>query len=450
MDVDAEKDSTRWSIIASGEGANRISFLYYALHKNPAIEDRVLLLNTTTADVKPEKAFEYMLKEPNFQKVFEGIKREKICIFGKSPSGAGNNWKVGENEAIEDFDTIRRYVSNLRLSGRDVIFCITTLGGGTGNGSLPYLINRLKYERDLTSVGENSFMALGIIPYDFEPPQRFFNTICGITRLLRYGKEGMQNADMVLLVDNSQIEHLLGIRESITEERYYRINEEIIKVVNMMIAPGGKGAKSTIDVADYYQLPSNIGTYHFTPCMSIGNDPEIFGIDTALDTAVDRPMVPIDPKTATMAYIIAVAPKKYVDDGTFSQEDFEEISRRWAIENMAGSRGGILRYSSLVASEETETLDVMVLLGGFSLEKILSKSLQKYYDFREGLEIKDGAAELADKSNPRIKVKINIKDIEIIEERIKNYISLTEEKIKQLQKKEIDVDEKLADWGFRA
>jgi hypothetical protein len=183
--------------------------------------------------------------------------------------------------------------------------------------------------------------------------------------------------------------------------------------------------------------------------MSIGNDPEIFGIDTALDTAVDRPMVPIDPKTATMAYIIAVAPKKYVDDGTFSQEDFEEISRRWAIENMAGSRGGILRYSSLVASEETETLDVMVLLGGFSLEKILSKSLQKYYDFREGLEIKDGTAELADKSNPRIKVKINIKDIEIIEERIKSYISLTEEKIKQLQKKEIDVDKKLADWGFR-
>ncbi len=45
MDVDI--DSTRWSIIASGEGANRISFLYYAMHKNPAIGDRVLLLNTS-------------------------------------------------------------------------------------------------------------------------------------------------------------------------------------------------------------------------------------------------------------------------------------------------------------------------------------------------------------------------------------------------------------------
>lgn len=449
MMMDEGKHSTRWSIIASGEGANRISFLYYAMHRNPVIEDRVLLLNTTTADVKPEKTFEYMLtKEPNFQKVFDGVKRDKICIFGKSPSGAGNNWKVGENEAREDFDTIRRYVSNLRLSGRDVVFCITTLGGGTGNGSLPHLINRLKYERDLASVGENSFMALGIMPYDFEPPQRFFNTICGMTRLLKYGDDGLQNADMVLLVDNSQVEQLLGIRESLTEERYYRINEEIIKVVDMMIAPGGDGAKSTIDVADYYQLPSNIGTYHFTPCMSIGNDPEIFGIDTALDTAVDRPMAPIDPKTSTMAYIIAVAPEKYVADGTFSQEDFEELSRQWAIKNMVGDRGGILRYSSLVSSKEAKTLDVMVLLGGFSLENIISKSLQKYYDFRESLEIHGGKAELVDDANPRIKVKINIKDIETIEERIKSYIALTEDKIRQLEKKEIDVEKKLEEWGF--
>jgi cell division GTPase FtsZ len=447
--TDVDIDSTRWSIIASGEGANRISFLYYALHKNPAIEDRVLLLNTTTADVKPEKTFEYMLnRDPNFAEVFDSVKRDKICIFGKSPSGAGNNWKVGENEAKEDFDTIRRYISNLRLSGRDVVFCITTLGGGTGNGSLPYLINRIKNERGLASVGENSFMALGIIPYDFEPAQRFFNAVCGMTRLLKYGEEGVQNADMLLLVDNSQVENLLGIKESTTTERYYRINEEIINVVDMMIAPGGKGAKSTIDVADYYQLPSNIGTYHFTPCMSVGNDPEIFGLDTALDTAIDRPMTPIDTKTATMAYIVAVAPQKYVEDGTFTQEDLEEIGRKWAMKNMAGSRGGILRYSSLISSTDTKTLDVMVLLGGFSLEKIISNALQKYYDFRESLEIKSGTAELADDVNPRIKVKINIKDIDTIEDRIKNYIALTEDKIKQLKKKEIDVDKELKAWGF--
>jgi cell division GTPase FtsZ len=444
-----EGHSTKWSIIASGEGANRISFLYYAKHPNPAIEDRVLLLNTTTADVKPEKTFEYMLtKDPGFQEVFDRIKREKICIFGKSPSGAGNNWKVGENEAREDFDTIRRYIANLRLGGRDVILGITTLGGGTGNGSLPYIIHRLKYGRETVPMGENSFMALGIMPYDFEAPQRFFNTICGMTRLLRYGENGVQNADMLLLVDNSQVENLLGIKETFREERYYRINEEIIKAINMMIAPGGEGAKSTIDVADYYQLPSNIGVYHFTPCMSLGNDPEIFGIETVLETAMDRPMAPIDPKTATMAYVIVVAPKKYVESGAFTQEGLEDITRDWAVKNMAGKRGGILRYSSLVASEEGDTLDVMILLGGFSLKKILSKTLQKYYDFKDSLKMNEREVELADENNPRIKVKINIKDIDTIESGIKEYIALTEERIKRAKKEEMDIGKKLVEWGF--
>jgi cell division GTPase FtsZ len=444
-----EGHSTKWSIIASGEGANRISFLYYAKHPNPAIEDRVLLLNTTTADVKPEKTFEYMLtKDPGFQEVFDRIKREKICIFGKSPSGAGNNWKVGENEAREDFDTIRRYIANLRLGGRDVILGITTLGGGTGNGSLPYIIHRLKYGRETVPMGENSFMALGIMPYDFEAPQRFFNTICGMTRLLRYGENGVQNADMLLLVDNSQVENLLGIKETFREERYYRINEEIIKAINMMIAPGGEGAKSTIDVADYYQLPSNIGVYHFTPCMSLGNDPEIFGIETVLETAMDRPMAPIDPKTATMAYVIVVAPKKYVESGAFTQEGLEDITRDWAVKNMAGKRGGILRYSSLVASEEGDTLDVMILLGGFSLKKILSKTLQKYYDFKDSLKMNEREVELADENNPRIKVKINIKDIDTIESGIKEYIALTEERIKRAKREEMDIGKKLVEWGF--
>jgi len=442
-------EGTRWSIIASGEGANRISFLYYAKFRNPVIGDRVLLLNTSTADVKPEKTFDYILsREPGFRETFEKIKREKICIFGKSPSGAGNNWKVGENEAREDFDTIRRYIANLGIGGRDVIMGITTLGGGTGNGSLPYIMNRLKYGDVAVSPGENSYMAFGILPYDFEASQRFFNTVCGITRLLKFGEEGRQNADMLLLVDNSQVENILGITSDTREERYHRINQEIIKAISMMIAPGGRQARSTIDISDYYQLPSNIGTYHFTPCMSLGNDPEIFSIETALDTAINRPMVPVDPKTATMAYIIVVAPEKYIERGIFSQEELERITRDWAVKNLAGRRGGVLRYSSLVSSNEKDTLDVMILLGGFSLKGIISKCLQKYYDFKESLEVDRGHIEVADADDPRIRVRIRVEDIERIEERIKEYISITELKIKRAKKREIDLQAKLKEWGF--
>jgi len=428
-------ERTKWGIIAAGEGANRISFQYYSQFRNPAIEDRVLLLNTTTADVKLDKTFEFIIsKDASLQQVYEEIKRGKICIFGKSPSGAGNNWKLGENEAMEDFDSIMRYIAALKLAEWDVILGVTTLGGGTGNGSLPYIIHRLKYGDDLASRRKISYLGLGIIPYDFEAPQRYFNTICGLTRLLKYGEDAKQNADMLLLVDNSQVERMLKAGTSIGEERYYQINQEIIKAINMMIAPSGIGAKSTIDVADYYQLPSNIGVYHFTPCMSLGNDPEIFEMETALEMAASNPMAPLDLKTAIMAYIVALVPQKYVDNGKFSQEDLEAKAHEWAVKNIAGKWGGILRYASLVSSKEQETLDVMILLGGFSLDKILAKSLQKYYDFIDILRVDKGEVEL--------------KDIETIETRLKEYITLTQEKIEKTQEVKTDLVEKLEEWGF--
>jgi hypothetical protein len=143
-----------------------------------------------------------------------------------------------------------------------------------------------------------------------------------------------------------------------------------------------------------------------------------------------------------------VAPKKYVESGAFTQEGLEDITRDWAVKNMAGKRGGILRYSSLVASEEGDTLDVMILLGGFSLKKILSKTLQKYYDFKDSLKMNEREVELADENNPRIKVKINIKDIDTIESGIKEYIALTEERIKRAKKEEMDIGKKLVEWGF--
>jgi hypothetical protein len=444
-----EQRGTNWSIIASGEGANRICLQYYSKFHDSVIGDKVLLLNTSPADVSPEKTFEYIIsRDEDVKRVYDELKKDRICIFGKSPSGAGNNWKVGENEAIRDFDTIRRYISNLKLSGRDVILGITTLGGGTGNGSLPYIIHRLKTGRTLVSRRENSYIALGVLPYDFEAPQRYFNTVCGLTRLLKYGEKTEQNADMVLLVDNSRVEAMLKTTRALQEERYYLINQEIIKAIRMMIAPGGAGAKTTIDIADYYQLPRNIGVYHFAPCLSLGNDPEIFDLETAMEVASQNPLTPMDPKTAIMAYIVAIVPPEYVENGRFSQEELEAQAHSWAVKQMAGKWGGIMRYSSLVALPGQKTLDLMILLGGFSLDKVMAKCLQKYYDFLDVLDIKKGEAELVDSDRPEIKARITLRDIKRIESNLKEYIAVSEDKIRKTVTAETDLKEKLKEFGF--
>jgi len=423
---------TRWGIIASGQGANRIAFLYYAKYRNPAIEDRVLLLNTTPADLRPEAPLEQIFaSEPELRKEFERIRRRRVCIFGRAPSGAGNNWVLGEREAMDDYDSIRRYIADLRLRSSDVLLGITTLGGGTGNGSLPYIIHRVRRNPGQGLERVNNFLALGILPYDFEGPQRHFNAICGLARLLRY--EGEQNAALVILVDNSQVERVLGIRRGQRAERYHRINQEIIRTIHLLIAPSSRWSRATIDIADYYQLPSNIGTVHFTPCLSLGNDPEVLSLEAMLESASGNAMAPVERGTGTMAYIVVAAPEERVTGGEITQEDLEDVAREWASRHLAGE--GVLRYTSLVAEPGRSTVDVLILLGGFSLRGIMEKSLEKYRRFRDSL---GGGGDLGS--------RIDLERVARLEEDLRRYIALTEERIERLRSGEEHVH--LREWGF--
>ncbi len=374
---------SRWSIIASGQGANRIAFLYYAKYRNPAIDDRVLLLNTASADLTPERPLRKIFEvSPDLMEVYRKIRRSRVCLFGKVPSGAGNNFLVGEEEAVRDFDTIRRYIANLDLKQEDAVLGITTLGGGTGNGSLPYIVYRLRHEPPRGIPRLNNVISLGILPYEFEGMQRHFNALCGISRLITYNRR--RNSAMLILVDNSSVEAYLG-REEHPLGRFGRINEEIIKVVEMLIAPGYGGVRVTIDIADYHQLPQALSAVHFAPCLSMNNDPEIFDLESVIESASTRVMAPLRLSTATMAYFIVRAPEQMVERGKISQEDLEQISAEWAEKNLS-KKGSIVRYASLVESKNN-TLDVLILLGGFSLKEIMKRSYPKFKKFKENLEL---------------------------------------------------------------
>jgi len=130
-----------------------------------------------------------------------------------------------------------------------------------------------------------------------------------------------------------------------------------------------------------------------------------------------------------MAYIVVVAPKEYVDKGIYTQIGLERISKEWADKHLVG--GGILRYSSLVASEQ-DSVDVMILLGGFSFKQILSKYLRDYYNFKESLS----------------ELVVSREEIDKLEEELKKYVAKTEESIERIReiKEGKEFEEKLKSW----
>ncbi|MEA1908466.1 MAG: hypothetical protein U9N43_05485 [Euryarchaeota archaeon] len=420
-------DYTKWSLIASGEGAGRIAALYFASMKNEAIADRILLLNSARADLKKvlDEIAEHLGDKES--KILETIRRERVQLFGRQSTGTGNFWKVGENEARIDFDEIiRRRVEGLGLASGDAMFDIMTLGGGTGNGSIPYLIDQMKHGSGRAAAGHKHF-ALCVWPDLIEADHRHFNAVCGLSRLLKYGDDAHQNADMVLLVDNTTLGKRVELMES-ESNYYFEINKLIAQAIDLIMAPGRKNTNRVIDVNDYIVFPSHIGVYHATPCMSLGNDVDLISLESALDDAAENAFFPMDISTATMVWLIVRVPKRHFNSAQFEQRAVDHAFKEWIEENIIGK----LRYSTVTfVEDDIETFDVLLLLGGFKLDKLVPESFEKYLMFGELLELnaKDGEISLEQFGDD---VSLSTKELDRIEQNLRDYMAHIDDVVERL------------------
>lgn len=426
-----DKDKfTRWIILASGEGAGRVASLYFTKMKNEAIDNRILLMNSNRSDIINTLIdLEKEAKSEDEKALIGQIKQRNTLLFGGG--GAGNVYKEGEDYARKDFETkIRRPIEALGTAAGDVVLDIAALGGGTGNGSIPYIIHQMKHGTSV-SLQNHIHVALAILPYSYEQPQRHFNTISGLSRLLKFGGSSKQNSDMVLIVDNSKIAENIELNEGI-EPKFMDINKRIIRAIDLMIAPGRR-SKGVIDIKDYVKFPSLMNLYHFTPCISIDNDINFVGLEMALDEAVNNSYVAMNPKTAVIAYLIVSVPDKYLNKGEFTEDEINNVFNRWKKDNIIGKMGMV---SLAYTNSKKDTYDVLLLLGGFSLKLPLKKSWQEFKSLKEILLMasEGGHVELDN-------VKLSVEELNAIEDILNNYINHTENVIRKCKKDKEKEDE---------
>ncbi len=430
IEESAERQFTRWIILASGEGAGKVASLYFTKMKNEAIDNRILLMNSNRTDISNTLLeLEKKAVTEEEKALIAQIGRRNILLFGGG--GAGNVYKEGEEYARKDFETkIRRPIEALGTAAGDVVLDMAALGGGTGNGSIPYIIHQMKHGTSV-SLQNHIHVALAILPYSTEPDQRQFNAVCGLSRLLKFGDNSQQNADMVLIVDNSKIAENIELTEGI-DPKFPDINKKIIKAIDLMIAPG-RLSKGVIDIKDYVKFPSLMNLYHFTPCVSVDNDINFIEIEMALDEAAKNSFVNMDPKTAVIGYLIVSVPEKHLNKGDFTEDKINSIFNKWKKENICGKMGMVsLAYNK----SKKDTFDVLLLLGGFSLKEMLEKPWQDFKSLKKILMMAEegGHVELDN-------VKLSVEEIVRIEGILKNYIDHTEKVVKEFCKEEEDEDE---------
>lgn len=358
---------TRWSVIASGEGGGRIASQFFDRTENPGIDDRILVMNTNRADLRNTiDRLRSKLGATEDEDVIESHALE----FG-SQQGAGNFFPNGEACAREDLDRIVNRITEFGTT--DAFMHVATLGGGTGNGSIPYVVDQFKDGlRDLNDdnaaeewMDSVIHAAVGVWPYYYEQPQRHFNAICGLSRLLRTDDDE-QNADMVLLASNSHLDD----DETAAGDQYDSINDAIITAVDLMIG-AGRETHSVIDIKDYVTIPSQMDAYHFTPAVATDLNGSVYELEYMLDQAAEGAFVPMDVETTTAAYAIVRAPEQMIDDGEITEPDVYEAFREWTGKNNINVAG----QASLTPKRgRGSDVDVLLLLGGFDLNPLLDHS----------------------------------------------------------------------------
>src|SRR3954466_5272939 len=187
------------------------------------------------------KGIEFMVANTEVQEMRTSLAPVKRQIGGKLTKGlgAGANPEIGKQAALEDTDRILE-----ALSGADMIFITTGMGGGTGTGAAP-IIASLAAELGALTV------AVVTKPFGFEGKRRRIQAEQGI-RSLR------ETVDTLITIPNERLLNFVERATSLNEA--FTIADDILRqavqgISDLITVPG----EINLDFADVKTIMHGMG-----------------------------------------------------------------------------------------------------------------------------------------------------------------------------------------------
>ncbi|HEX9162021.1 MAG TPA: cell division protein FtsZ [Thermoanaerobaculia bacterium] len=187
------------------------------------------------------KGIEFLVANTDVQAMRSSAASVKIQIGGKLTKGlgAGANPEIGKQAALEDTDRILE-----ALSGADMIFITTGMGGGTGTGAAP-IIASLAAELGALTV------AVVTKPFNFEGKRRRVQAEQGI-RALR------DTVDTLITIPNERLLNFVERATSLSEA--FKIADDILRqavqgISDLITVPG----EINLDFADVRTIMHGMG-----------------------------------------------------------------------------------------------------------------------------------------------------------------------------------------------
>ncbi|MBQ9121339.1 MAG: cell division protein FtsZ [Clostridia bacterium] len=181
--------------------------------------------------------------------------------------GAGANPEVGARAAEESLEEIKKVIT-----GADMVFITTGMGGGTGTGAAPVVANVAK---------EMGILTIGIVtkPFAFEGKKRMEQAELGIANL-------REHVDSLVIIPNERLKQASETR--ITLLNAFAIADDVLRhgVQSISELINGPGFVN-LDFADVTSVMSNAGYAHMGVGEATGRDKA----EAAAKAAISSPLL---------------------------------------------------------------------------------------------------------------------------------------------------------------
>ena len=298
-------------------------------------------------------------------RVLKTSKADERLLIGKKTTrglGAGTDPKVGEKAAMEQEDEIREI-----LSGTNMVFITTGMGGGTGSGAAPVIARIAKEEMNILTIG------IVTKPFGFEGKSREIIANEAIEKLRPY-------CDALIVIPNDRL--LQTTQRDTPYLEAFRLADNVIRqAVQGIVEIIQVAGVINVDFADVKKLLTNAGT----ALMGIGAAKGATRTKDAASLAVRSPLLETSISGATAAII------NISSSIELSLYEIDEIVRE--VKSAAGTNDLTVKTGLVVNQELKDEVIVTIIATGFKEDPLTQINLRSE-DFSEDELVEEDPSEV--------------------------------------------------------
>ena len=304
-----------------------------------------------------------------------------------------NTWSEFE-DTFSEFDKfedkIRRVGINNNIDEQTAIIT-GSIGETLVSGLTLPLIKKIKRINP-----KSSRIVLTSLPSNNDTDQVQFNAFCGVSRLVRNQKT---SGDMLIVLQGNALNKMIGIDRS-----GKKLGSDVLvpRILNLLTSNGhainslGKMAKSLKVLA-------------FSPVYVYGRSYEIYdNLKNILDDAAYFPLSPFQYESTVLSIAVIRIPENVLN--SISPNRLENDYNAWNRKRFPSLKESLIQI--VPVKENSDRLDVLLLLGGTKLETIVEPVKPGYERFKEYIRELDLWNEF----------KINEDDLKKLENTITTYV----------------------------